>query len=541
MSEAIKKILEAKPKTEKELLELKRNAAKQEGRPILRNSEIFHEYSRLLASGEVAINENLERLLRKRAVRTLSGIAPVAVLTKPFECPGKCAFCPNEKGVPKSYLSNEPAVMRAIRNKYNPYEQVRTRLLTLVANGHRPEKIELIVIGGTWSVLPTAYKYWFIKECFRAANDFKISLLKRGGRRPECVKADLSRKQLLSEQNKNEKAKYKIVGLTLETRPDYIDEKELIEMRELGATRVELGVQVVDDKILKFNQRGNTVAQIAQATALLKNFGFKVTYHLMPGLPGATAAKDLKLFKELFSDERFQPDQIKFYPTVVTRGSLLYKWWKQGKYKPYSDKTLRNLIVECKKSVPRYVRIIRLIRDIPAESIEAGNVITNLRQVMKNEGVQCECIRCRECHDQKAEEKNLKLNIVKYPASGGTEFFISLDSRDGKTLFGFCRLRLPQLRIKNEELRILENKFNFLNTSAIIRELHVYGELVPTGGKKKNQHAGLGKRLLIEAEKIAKKNKFNELAVISGIGARDYYRKNGYVLKRGYLVKVLND
>jgi elongator complex protein 3 len=553
MSDYIKEILKSSPKTEKELLSLKREAAQRSGQPILRNSEIYSEYSKLLINGVIKQDESLERLLRKRAVRTMSGIAPVAVLTKPWDCPGKCAFCPNEKGVPKSYLSNEPAVMRAIRNKYNPYEQVRTRLLTLVANGHRPEKIELIVIGGTWSVLPTAYKYWFIKECFRAANQFSINNLQLSIKKEKTIiKAKSS---LIKEQLENEKAKYKIVGLTLETRPDYINEEELIEMRDLGATRVELGVQVVDDKILKFNQRGNTVAQIAQATALLKNFGFKVTYHLMPGLPGATAAKDLKLFKELFSDERFQPDQIKFYPTVVTRGSLLYKWWKAGKYKPYSDKVLQKLIIDCKKVVPRYVRIIRLIRDIPAESIEAGNVITNLRQIMKNNGAQCECIRCRECHDQKVEEKNLKLNIIKYPASGGMEYFISFDSLDGKTLFGFCRLRLP-ISVSNQQDSLVGNNKNwvasssliapsrnnnyyFLNNSAIIRELHVYGELVPTGSKKKTQHTGLGRRLLIEAEKIAKKNKLKQIAVISGIGVREYYHKNKYGLFAGYMVKSL--
>jgi elongator complex protein 3 len=541
MTDFIKEILRKKPKTEKELLGLKRQAAKDAGRPVLRNSEISAEYFKLLEQGKIKADENLERLLRKRSVRTLSGVAPVAVLTKSWKCPGHCAFCPSEKNVPKSYLSNEPAVMRAIRNKYNPYLQVRTRLLTLVANGHRPEKIELIVIGGTWSVLPMAYKYWFIKECFRAANNFSSKyLLKRGVAAPRGrgVLA-VERKKLFIEQKKNEKAKYKIIGLTLETRPDYIDEKELIEMRELGATRVELGAQVVDDKILKLNQRGNTVAEIAQATALLKNFGFKVTYHLMPGLPGATAKKDLALFKKLFTDERFQPDQIKFYPTVVTRGSLLYKWWKCGLYKPYSDKVLRNLIIACKKAVPRYVRIIRLIRDIPAESIEAGNMITNLRQVMKNNGAQCECIRCRECHSLQAEEKNLKLNIIKYQASGGMEYFISFDSLDGKTLYGFCRLRLPKLSIINYQLQIINNKFKFLNDSAIVRELHVYGELVPTGSKKKTQHAGLGKRFLREAEKIAKKNKFKQIAVISGIGARGYYKKLGYKMRAGYLVKEI--
>jgi elongator complex protein 3 len=302
-------------------------------------------------------------------------------------------------------------------------------------------------------------------------------------------------------------------------------------MRELGATRVEIGVQAIDDKILEKNKRGHGVKEIAEATKLLRDFGFKITYHLMPGLPGSTAKKDLVFFKKLFTDERFQPDQLKFYPTVVTKGSLLYRWWKKGEYKPYSDKVLQNLIVECKKIVPKYVRIIRLIRDIPGESIVAGNMITNLRQVMKQRGVECHCIRCRECGDKKILSKDLKLNIEKYSANGGTEYFISFDSHDEKTLYGFCRVRLPrQSQLKNKE-------FNFLNNSALIRELHVYGELVAIGAKKKTQHIGLGKKLLSEAEKIAHKNKFKNITIISGVGVRGYYKKFGYKLYKTYLVK----
>ena len=551
MRDLIKQILKNKPRTEKELLGLKRRAAKKSGRPILPNSEISQEYFRLVNDGQAKIDPKLEKLLRKRATRTLSGVAPVAVLTKPWKCPGKCAFCPTEKNVPKSYLSNEPAVMRAIRNKYNPYEQARSRLAALEINGHRPEKIELIVIGGTWSALPRAYKYWFIKECFRAANEFGPHSTKHITYNKKTVKFSAVKKQLFLEQKKNEKAKYKIIGITLETRPDYINEKELIQMRELGATRVELGVQAINDKILAKNQRGHGVAEIARATALLRAFGFKITYHLMPGLPGATAKKDLAMFKKIFSDPRFQPDQLKFYPTVVTAGSLLYKWWKAGKYKPYSDKVLEKLIIACKKNTPKYVRIIRLIRDIPAESIIAGNKITNLRQVLRQKGVKCRCIRCREAREQKISAKNLKLNIIKYSAQGGREYFISFDSRDGKILYGFCRLRLPaKLKMKISKWKIKEEKFLFLNSSALVRELHIYGELVPVGGGKtplssplrkggENQHAGLGKKLLAEAEKIARQNGYQQIAVIAGIGARGYYKKFGYLPKDSYLCKKI--
>jgi elongator complex protein 3 len=588
MREIVLEIVKSKPKNIEDLNKIKRILAKKYKVSSLRHSDIIKEYRSLVAEKSIKKDEILEGLLRKRAIRTMSGVAPVAVLTKPWPCPGKCAYCPHEKNVPTSYLSNEPAVMRAIRNKYSPFKQVWSRLEALEANGHKPEKIELIVIGGTWSVLPRAYKYWFIKECFRAANVFQLkdSPLERGARtRAGCVRLGAAKSQLLIEQNKNEKAKYKIIGLTLETRPDYIDEKELIEMRELGATRVELGVQAVDDKILEKNKRGHGVAEIAEATALLRAFGFKVTYHLMPGLPGATAKKDLELFKKLFTDSRFQPDQIKFYPTVVTRGSLLYRWWKRGLYKSYSGKVLESLIVECKKAIPPYVRVLRLIRDIPGESIVAGNMITNLRQVMQQKGVVCGCIRCRECREKTVSEDKIKLNILKYEAAGGFEYFISADSLDSKTLYGFCRLRLPffchserseesskqevfksNVRLKSTEFfkspctidpslryrsvqddkKITDKNFSFLNSSALVRELHVYGELVPASPAEAArrragvvQHSGLGQRLLKEAEKISEENNFKNIAVISGIGARGYYKKFGYKMKSGYLVKKI--
>jgi elongator complex protein 3 len=329
---------------------------------------------------------------------------------------------------------------------------------------------------------------------------------------------------LALEQKKNEKAEYKIIGITLETRPDYINIDELVQMRELGCTRVEIGVQAPDDEILKLNKRGHGVLEIVKATKLLRDYGFKVTYHLMPALPGATPAKDLELFKMLFNDERFQPDQIKFYPTVVTEGSLLHRWWKAGKYTPYSDEVLQQLIVDCKAVVPKYVRIIRLIRDIPGESILAGNKITNLRQVMQQRGVQCNCIRCREAKEDKGV-RDFKLNVQQYQAGGGTEYFISADSQDDKILYGFCRLR-----VSNDSPI----------APAIIRELHVYGELVPVGGQKRTQHQGLGKILMLEAEKIAKDRGASSLAIISGVGVRGYYRKTGYKLKNTYMIKHLN-
>jgi len=541
MQEAIKNIITENQKgniDRKRLEEIKRDYCKRYGLKSILNSDLFKEYRQLVETGDMLRSEAWEKVLRKRSVRTISGIAPVAVLTKPYPCPGTCAYCPRQEDVPVSYLSNEPAVMRAIRCGYDPYKQTVLRLQALENNGHEPTKIEIIVIGGTWSYLPKKYKYWYIANCFKAANDYnrlrkKLSVYNnqdkeksfragvKAAYRPSDNFASLNR-ALIREQKKNERAQYRIIGLTLETRPDYIDQAEVIEMRALGCTRVEMGVQATDDKILKINKRGHGVAEITAATKLLRQYGFKITYHIMPALPGSSPAKDLKIFQQLFNDERFQPDQIKFYPTVVTEGSLLYKWYQQGKYKPYSDKVLQKLIIACKQLVPKYVRIIRLIRDIPGESIIAGNKITNLRQIMQDKGVSCRCIRCREVRGGQILAP--QINIFSYSASGGREYFISADSEDGAVLYGFCRLRLDETSPISP---------------ALIRELHVYGELVSVGSQKKVQHSGLGRRLLAKAEELAKVEKLSKIAVISGVGVRGYYRKFGYRTKNTYLVKKI--
>ncbi len=553
MRQAILELLSAdfkKIKNYDDFSDLKRKISKKYNIKLLLSSDILKEQKKIISHKnlEPKVRANLllaAKLLRKRAIRTMSGIAPVAVLTKPYPCPGNCAYCPKETEVPTSYLSNEPAVMRAIRCEYDPYKQTILRLKALENNGHEPNKIEVIVIGGTWSYLPTKYKYWYILNCFKAINDFNRLKKSLNGSYDEQksdnklniannilkqVKApykqnlslDFLKKELIIEQKKNERAAYQMIGLTLETRPDYINTAELLQMRELGATRVEIGVQAIDDKILQLNQRGHDVAEIVRATKLLRDYGFKITYHFMPALPGSSPAKDFTMFKKLFSSPDFQPDQIKFYPTVVTKGSLLYEWWKKGLYKPYTDKQLEDLIGKCKAIIPEYVRVIRLIRDIPGESIIAGNLITNLRQVIQQRGVKCRCIRCREARDQKIS--NPKLSIVKYLAGDGEEYFINFDSQDQNTLYAFCRLRLnPKSPI----------------APAIIRELHVYGELVPMGGEKKIQHSGLGTKLIAAAEKIARQNKCTAIAIISGVGVRSYYKKFAYKQKASYMIKYL--
>jgi len=482
--------------------------------------KLLSAYHKLLKHGSIKKQPNLEKLLKKRAIRTLSGVAPISVLTKPYKCPGQCIFCPSESKMPKSYLANEPAVMRAILCKFDPFKQVKLRLDALKMTGHDTDKCELIVMGGTWSYLPNKYQDWFIKRCFDGFNG-------------------KTAKSLAQAQKWNEKAKYRVIGLTLETRPDYIDVAEIKRMRELGATRCEIGVQTIDDKILKFNKRGHLVEQTIIATKLLKDAGFKISYHMMPNLPGSTPAKDLAMFKKLFTDQNFQPDMLKIYPCVVTKTSELYKWLKKGKYKPYSDKQLLNLLIKIKKIIPPYVRLSRLIRDIPKESILAGNKISNLRQLIQEEfkrtGQVCQCIRCREARNQQIELESIKLKVIKYQASEGLEYFLSYESKDGKTLFAFLRLRIPQNLDQNLLIELPE-----LKDTAMIREVHTYGQLMPLKSKQKAvQHIGLGKRLIQEAEKIAKKQGFKKIAVISGIGVREYYKNLGYTLWKTYMVKNL--
>jgi elongator complex protein 3 len=492
----------------------KKNISKKLKLPLPTNADLREIYNKLVAKKEIKPNKLIEKAMMSRGVRTQSGVAVVAVLTKSYPCPGKCLYCPTEPKMPKSYLSNEPAVMRAISSKFNPYRQVQNRLRSLELNGHKTDKIELIVMGGTFSYLPKKYQKWFITECFRACNDY-----------PKIVKsAKLKVKSLgnlLFEQKRNEKAGHRIIGLTLETRPDYINEKEIINFRKLGCTRVELGVQSIFDDVLKINRRGHNVEATIEASKLLKDAGFKINYHIMPGLPGSNPKRDLAMFKELFSSSSFRPDMLKIYPTVVVKNSALYRIWKQGKYKPMTDKQFERLVLEIKNNIiPPYVRISRLVRDVPSVSIFAGPDISNLRQLIVPKS-KCQCIRCREVKlDYKINEKII-LGRINYDASGGKEIFLQFVSKDKQKLFALLRLRIS-------------------NGSAMIREVHTYGKMteIDKHDKKTPQHIGLGKKLVAEAEKIAKYEfGLKKIAVISGVGVRGYYKKLGYRLKDTYMAK----
>ncbi len=509
-------IVKASPKSERELFNLARTEAGKLKLPSPEKSTLLAAYRQLLKTGEIKQNKTLEKLLTKRAVRTMSGVAVISVLTKPHPCPGNCLFCPTEKNMPKSYLSNEPAVMRAILNDFDPYRQVTMRLKALKANGHATDKIELIVMGGTWSYHAPQYQKWFIERCFEALNG-----------KPA--------KNLTEAQKKNETAKHRCIGLTLETRPDYINAKEIKRMRELGCTRVELGIQHTDDKILKINRRGHSTKQGIEAIKLLKDAGFKLNLHLMPNMYGSTPSKDLKMFRDIYSDGNYMPDMVKIYPCVVNEFADLYKLYQQKKYKPYTDKQLLELLKKIKKITPPWVRITRLVRDIPEESIIAGNKITNLRQLIqeqaKQEGWSCQCIRCREAGHQPEQSSKIKFNEVHYQANGGQEYFLNFESKDKKVLYAFLRLRLPR---DSQKPSLPE-----LKDAALIREIHTYGQLVGLGKKGEVQHLGLGKKLLAEAEKTARKQGYKKIAVISGIGVREYYKKNGYRLEGTYMVKDL--
>ena len=525
---------------------LKKDICKELGIQPPTNPDLREVYEKMVARKEIKRSPALEKKLFSKGIRTESGVAVVAVLTKSYPCPGKCIYCPSEKEMPKSYLSNEPAVMRAISAKFNPYRQVQNRLHALELNGHAVDKIELIVMGGTFSCLPKNYQNKFITECFRACNDFKNSYKVHKVR--EFIK---SQEELLKkEQKRNEKARCRIIGLTLETRPDYVDEKEILNFRELGCTRVELGVQSVYDDVLKLNRRGHKIEKTVRATQLLKDAGFKINYHIMPGLPGSDLKRDYQMFKVLFSDPDFKPDMLKIYPTVVIKNTKLYSMWKKGEYQALTDADFEKFILRVKKNlIPPYVRIARLVRDVPGTSIESGPNISNLRQLIAKKS-ECQCIRCREVRSEYSSREEIVLDRIDYSASDGKEIFLQFVSKDKQKLFALLRLRMPggvqnplcpDYRTYPPDYRG-RGQLSVLKGAALVREVHTYGKLAKIDAKDKAspQHIGLGKKLLKEAERISREEfGLKKIAVISGVGVKGYYRKNGYRLSGTYMVKKI--
>jgi len=523
---------------------------------------------KILLSADVKDRKFLKHLTTK-PTRTISGVAVCAIMTKPIKCPhGKCTICPGGPdsffgNIPQSYTGKEPAARRALRNDFDPYLQVMNRLEQYIMTGHVPDKIELIIMGGTFPSFGKAYQDYFVKYALKAMNDFsrmffrnkELDLVKfktffempgdfQDDKRVKRIQKKLiklknkTKTTVEKEQKKNESSKTRCVGLTIETRPDFAKLNHANQMLRLGATRVELGVQTAYDDILKKIERGHSVRESIDATQILKNLGFKINYHMMIGLPGSTKAKDIKSFRTIFNNPSFKPDMLKIYPCMVLKGTKLYGLWKNKKYAPPTTEEAVEIIAEIKRFVPPYVRIMRVQRDIPTQLAEAGVDRNNLRQyidkALREKGIKCSCIRCREIgHKLKKEKinlKNIKLKMLEYDASNGKEFFISFDDMKNNALIGFCRLRFPSQTLRKE---ITKN-------SALVRELHVFGSAIPLGRKGKIQHAGYGKKLLKKAEQIAIKNKKHKIVVISGIGVRNYYRRLGYKRQGPYMVKYLN-
>jgi elongator complex protein 3 len=440
---------------------------------------------------------------QKKPTRTISGVAPLAVMVPPRKCPhGACIYCPTFSNSPQSYTPESPAVLRALSTNYDPQKQIESRLKSLEIMHHPTDKIELIIMGGTFLAFPKKFQFDFIKKCYDALNG--------------CKSRNLEHAKKI-----NETAQHRCVALCIETRPDYCSDSQIKDILSWGATRVEIGVQIVDDKIYKLVNRGHTVQDVVSATERLKRAGFKIGYHLMPGIPGSSPKKDLQMYKKVFSNSKFKPDQVKIYPCQVIKGSALEKWFYDRKFVPYDDKTTQELVIKMLKSTPRYVRVMRIMREIPKSFLVAGVLKIDLRKeiedyIRKNK-IKIKEIRFREIgfalRDSREINTDLKIKKTNYSASNGKEIFLEGVNKDD-LLFGLLRLRI-------------ENK------EAMVRELHVYGPALNLGEEGKlSQHKGLGKKLMIEAEKIAKKSHCKKIKVISGVGVREYYRNLGYELDK---------
>ena len=549
--------LKKKDYSNKQLAKLKRDlCSKYKIGRIPTNIEV------LLAGGKGDL-ELLKKKLLTKPMRTGSGVAPVALMTKPFKCPhGKCIMCPGGVGsvfgdVPQSYTGREPATMRGIRNNYDAYLQVFNRLEQYVILGHNCEKVELILMGGTFPSFPVRYQKEFVWGAFKAMNDFgkmfyvkgefnfikfkeffelpvadlgDKARIKRVQKKLLKMKGRFKEGKLEKEQRRNEKAKIRGIALCIETRPDYGKLEHGNQMLDLGCTRIEIGIQSVYEDVLKKIQRGHTAEETKESIRVLKDLGFKIAGHYMPGLPEVGKKKDLAGMKKLFSDPNYKPDMLKIYPCMVTKGTKLHELWKKGKYKPLNAKNAAKLIVEFKKSAPTYCRIQRIQRDIPTYQIVAGVEMTNLRQYIHEKfKPNCRCIRCREPGKRKINWKKVKLKVLEYRASQGIEFFISAEDVENDILIGFCRMRFPSQSLRKE----------ITDETALIRELHVYGTAVGIGEEGLIQHKGWGKKLLKRAEEIAKDKGKNKVVVISGMGVRGYYRKLGYRREGFYMVKQL--
>ncbi len=489
--------------------------------------------SELLAAAAAEERDKVLRLLKLKPVRSISGVSVITVMPKPYPCPKDepCIYCPGgpSSGTPQSYTGHEPAAMRAIQHNFDPYMQVKSRIEQLRAIGHDVDKVELIIFGGTLTAYPQDYLEWFVTQCLNAMSGANATTIEEA-------------------QTAAENAKIRNSDIAFETRPDYCKEPHVDFMLRLGATRVDLGVHTVYKDIYRLVERGHTVEDVVEATRIARDAGFAVTYHMMPGLLGSDFERDLEMFKTIFRDERFEPDALKIYPTLVMPGTKLHELWQRGEYTPYQFEQMVELIAEVKKRVPPWVRIQRIQRDIPAnliaEGVKRGDLRVLVQERLRQEGARCRCIRCREVGHVERElgvrpdPEEVRLKVERYRASEGEELFLSFEDIERDILIGLLRLRLPSEKAHRPEARAAR--------AALVRELHVYGPLVPVGGRAGAptsawQHRGYGAKLLEEAERISREEfDARKVIVLSGIGTRNYYRRFGYEREGPYMIKELS-
>ncbi len=563
-----------------EIDRLVRAQAKGGGRQYSRD-ELLLAYRTFAGSdGLPPYDQAVVERLRLKPVRTSSGVTPVTVLTKPFPCPGECIFCPNDVRMPKSYLSEEPGAQRAEQNSFDPYLQTYSRLSTYYATGHPTDKIEVIILGGTWSFYPESYQIWFVKRIFDALHDFgagidrrsdvEVALREVSQLHPErntitdrvdgtafertynqvvqAVYKDEMRRsrelageiaaslrprspvdeyatwdELETAHRQNEQSPCRCVGLVIETRPDHISIEEVIRIRRLGCTKVQIGFQSLNDDVLRKNRRGHTVAATRHAVKLLRQMGFKIHAHWMPNLYGSSPERDIEDYRRMFSDPDFRPDELKVYPCSLIESAELMRYYRDGLWQPYTHDELLHVLVECFKQTPEYCRLTRVIRDIPSTDIVEGNKLTNFRQIvddeLKRRGERCLDIRAREVRHTQVEAEALHLDEQWYETSSSDEVFLQYITGD-RQIAGFLRLSLPKDAPLTDELA----------GAAMIREVHVYGQSVEIGDSAEGraQHAGLGTQLIERAADTARAHGYASLAVISAVGTRAYYRKRGF-------------
>lgn len=569
--------------TRPDIHRLTRRVARERHAPVFGQDDLIRAYRTFTTDGLLPPYDPaiIERL-RLKPVRTASGVTPVTVLTKPFPCPGECIFCPNDVRMPKSYLSDEPGAQRAEQNAFDPYLQTMSRLRAYTNTGHPIDKIEVIVLGGTWSFYPETYQIWFIRRIFDALNDYgagrsQVDAVEQALRGASQLHPDRNRTdaqvdgaqmvetynrvvqsiyrdemtrsraaaeaiavglrartltdeyatwdELAAAQQENEEAACRCVGLVIETRPDHIDEAEVLRIRRLGCTKVQIGIQSLNDDVLRLNRRGHMVAATRRAIWLLRRAGFKIHAHWMPNLYGSTPDDDIRDYERLFADPDFRPDELKVYPCSLIESAALMRQYQEGRWRPYTHDELLHVLTECFVRTPEYCRLTRVIRDIPGTDIVVGNKATNFRQIVEAElirrGQRSPDIRAREVRLRPVSAADLTLDELSYATSTGEEVFLQYITPD-RGIAGFLRLSLP-----NTDIEPLTSE---LMQAAIIREVHVYGQAVGIGesASGRAQHAGLGTLLIERAVALAAERGYRSLAVISAVGTRGYYRRRGF-------------